>query len=116
MHIEIGGKCMEKEKNKFVSDGNTFEFLPPKTVERRDSTSFIINRLQKHIIYLWEDYSEMFIKSIPPPSGKYIAKIPPWGQEYEIPSYSHQVVRAIAAEWEVTKEVYDRNQVPTKPK
>jgi hypothetical protein len=107
---------MKKEKNRFISEGNTFEFLPPNPNQKKDSSSFIVDRLQKHIVYLWEDYSEMFIKSIPPPSGKYIAKIPPWGQEYEIPYYSHEVVRAIAAEWEVTKEDYDRNQVPSRPK
>ena len=107
---------MEKEKNRFVSNGNTFEFLPPGPVEKRDTINFITNRLQKQIVYLWEDESEMFIKSIPPPSNKYIAKIPPWGQEFEIPYYSNQVVRAVAAEWEVTKEDYDKNIPPTRVK
>jgi hypothetical protein len=107
---------MDEEIHKFVSNGNTFELLPPKPNQKKDTTSFIVGKLQKQVIYLWEDESEMFIKSIPPPSGKYIAKIPPWGQEFEISHYSHQVVRAIAAEWEVTKEEYDKNQVPTKAK
>lgn len=102
---------MKKEKNKFVSQGNTFEILPGELAKPKDP-NFIKNKIMKKIVFLWEDEAEMFIKSFPPPNGKTMAKIPPDGLEFKIASDSDPVVRALAAQVEVSEEDYNKNKVP----
>ncbi len=73
-------------------------------------------KLQTEVVYLWEDEAQMLLKSVPPPNGKTLAKIPPDGKEFKIAEDSDQVTRALAAAWEVTKSDYDKNIDPTTDK
>ena len=98
--------------DKFISKGNTFVFIP----KPEAMTKEFFDRLNTETVYLWDDESQTLIKSLPPPNGKCMAKIPPNGQEFQIPSDSHPVVRALAAAVEVTKEQYDKNIDPTTDK
>lgn len=68
------------------------------------------------MVYFWEDEAQMLLKSLPPPNGKTLAKIPPDGKEFEIAEDSDQVTRALAAAWEVTKSDYDKNKAPATDK
>lgn len=72
----------------------------------------LFKRLKSEPVFLWEDEAQMFIKSIPPPNGKTLAKIPPDGQEFEIASDSDPVVRALAAAQEVSEKEYKANKNP----
>lgn len=72
-----------------------------------------LRKLKTQEVYLWDEFDELLIKSIPPPKHKYMAKFPPKGQEFEIPANSDPVVRVLVSKLEVPKDTYDKNLIPT---
>lgn len=74
-----------------------------------------LKRLKNELVYLWEDESGLFIKSVPAPGAKFLAKFPN-GEEFELAPDSDVVVRALAADVEISAQKYKNEVIPAADK